>query len=541
MHQPSISEQLAQLGLQQPQRIHWNLSSSHLYEEIIRRNEGILAENGPLVVHTGAHTGRSADDKFIVCDEERNTEIFWGKHNKPMSPEAFDRLFARVAAYLQNREIFVQDCYAGIEAASQQTLRIITEHAWHSLFARNMFLLPQDHQPLRHSPDITVLQVPNFLADRDIDQTRSSTCIALHLGKKLALIVGTAYAGEIKKSVFTAINYLFPKRGILSMHCAANVGTQADTALFFGLSGTGKTSLSTAADKQLIGDDEVAWSDSGIFAIEGGCYAKMIRLSPETEPEIYATTKRFGTILENVVIHPESRALDLDNDSLTENTRGSYRREVLPNISPSGQGTHPRHIFFLTADAFGILPPIARLSNAQALYHFLSGYTAKVAGTELGIKEPRATFSTCFGAPFMPLHPTKYADLLAEKLRQSQARCWLINTGWTKGPYGFGERIALPLTRAMLRAALSGALDNVSYTIDPIFGVEVPSQVPDVPRELLQPRSTWSDPDAYDAKARELAVMFEKNFESYAGLVSEELRNAGPVKSSEPPQVAPCG
>lgn len=524
-----IVEALATLGIRNAARVLWNLPTPALYEEAVRRREGLVAHRGPLVVRTGDHTGRAADDKFIVRDQETEGKVFWGKVNKGIDPEQYDKLYARVLAYLQGRDLFVQDCFAGADPEHRLPIRVITENAWHNLFARNMFLrLRGDAERASHKPEFTVIHVPNFRAMPTLDQTRSEVFVIINFTTRTVIIGGTAYAGEIKKSIFTVMNYLLPQKGIFPMHCAANVGEAGDVALFFGLSGTGKTTLSADPERKLIGDDEHAWSEGGVFNIEGGCYAKVIRLSPEAEPEIYAITRKFGTILENVAINSITRRIDLDDDTLTENTRASYPLTSIPNVVLEGRAGHPRNVIFLTADAFGILPPISRLTPAQAMYHFLSGYTAKVAGTEIGVKEPKATFSACFGAPFMPMHPGEYARLLGERMTQSRARAWLVNTGWSGGPYGTGERMKIAYTRAMLRAALSGKLDEVQFVPDPVFGVEVPTEVPDVPKEVLNPRNTWADPKAYDEKAKELAEMFAKNFEQYQDGVSEEVRAAGP-------------
>jgi phosphoenolpyruvate carboxykinase (ATP) len=507
----------------------WNLPSAALFEEAVRRGEGVTAHEGPLVVRTGEHTGRAADDKFVVRDALTEDRVAWGKSHQPLAGEAFQALHHRVLAYLQGRELFVQDAFAGAEPSCRLPIRVITEHAWHALFARNMFLLPRGDEARRpHEPQFTVLHVPGFRAAPEIDRTRAEVFIILDFTRRLVLIGGTRYAGEIKKSIFTVMNYLLPERGILPMHCSANIGPGGDTALFFGLSGTGKTTLSADPERRLIGDDEHGWSEHGVFNIEGGCYAKVIRLSPEAEPEIYATTRRFGTILENVVIDPETRHIDLDSDAVTENTRASYPLSAIDNAAATGMGDTPRNLIFLACDAFGVLPPISRLTPEQAMYHFLSGYTAKVAGTEVGIKEPKATFSTCFGAPFMPLHPSVYARLLGERMKESGARAWLVNTGWSGGPYGVGERMKIVHTRAMVRAALSGALDGVASEVDPWFGLAVPAAVPGVPAQVLRPRQNWADPQAYDRQARQLAEMFHHNFVQYGDQVSPAVRAAGP-------------
>jgi phosphoenolpyruvate carboxykinase (ATP) len=508
--------------------IYWNLSTPALYEESVRRREGLVAHLGPLVVRTGHHTGRSPNDKFIVREPSSEDNIWWGNVNRAFDPHRFDQLYARLLAYLQLKDVFVQDCYAGADPQYQIPIRVITESAWHSLFARNMFIQASSEQHADFVPEFTVINSPRFHAVPSIDSTNSEVFIIVHFGKKLVIIGGSSYAGEIKKSVFTILNYLLPLEHVLSMHCSANVGESDDVALFFGLSGTGKTTLSADPRRRLIGDDEHGWSDKGIFNFEGGCYAKVIRLSDEAEPEIYQTTRRFGTILENVAIDTSTRRIDLNDDTLTENTRAGYPITSIPNCVRSGMAGHPTNIVFLTADAFGVMPPISRLTPHQAMYHFLSGYTAKVAGTEKGVVEPQATFSTCFGAPFMALHPTVYARLLGEKIEKHQVNCWLVNTGWTGGPYGIGNRMKIAYTRAMTNAALSGDLEGASFEPDPIFCVQVPSACCNVPDEVLQPRNTWQDKAAYDQQASKLARMFTKNFQQFEDMVAEDIRSAGP-------------
>lgn len=519
-------------GLRNLRHEYWNLPTAALYEEAIRRGEGRICHLGPLVVETGKHTGRAAKDKFIVEEPSSQDKIHWGEINRPMSEEAFARLHRKVVAYFQNRDVYVMDVYAGADERYRMPVRIVTENAWHALFARVMFIRPADEALKTHQPAFTVLHAPGLLADPETDETRSETVITVHFGRGEVLIAGTQYAGEIKKSVFTAMNYYLPQKGVLSMHASANIGTkgkgEGKAAIFFGLSGTGKTTLSADHERLLIGDDEHGWSDDGVFNIEGGCYAKVIRLNPKTEPEIFQTTRRFGTILENVVLNKTTRRLDLSDDSITENTRAAYQLSKIPNAKLDGQGGHPSDIVMLTADAFGVLPPIAKLTKEQAMYWFLLGYTAKVAGTEMGVKEPTATFSTCFGAPFMPLRPTVYAKMLGEKIQKHGVRVWLLNTGWTGGPYGEGERMSLPHTRAMLHAALDGALDSVKTRVDPLFGLEVPLECPGVPAEILDPKNTWKDKAAYDQKAQDLAKKFVENFRPYAEHVEEAVRNAGP-------------
>ncbi len=520
---------LEDLGLRNLGNVYWNLSTPELYEEAVRRREGWISHLGPLVVRTGHHTGRSPNDKFIVREPSSQDKIAWGKINRPLDPTRFTGLYARLTAYLQGRDVFVQDLFAGADRRYRIPVRVITDHAWHNLFARNLLIQPEEAVLHTSSETFTIIDAPRFNADPELDGTNSEVFIAINFGKRVVIVGGTSYAGEIKKSVFTILNYLLPSQGVLSMHCSANVGAKEDTALFFGLSGTGKTTLSADPERSLIGDDEHGWTDSGVFNFEGGCYAKVIRLSPEAEPDIYQTTRIFGTVLENVVVDPVTRQIDLDDASLTENTRAAYPLSHVKDHVKSGMGGHPRNIIMLTADAFGVLPPIARLTPAQAMYHFLSGYTAKVAGTEKGVTEPQATFSTCFGAPFMPMPPTVYAKLLGEKIAKHAADCWLVNTGWTGGPYGVGSRMKIAHTRAMIRAALSGALVGISSVADPIFMLQVPASCPGVPSEVLNPRTTWTDKSAYDAKARELAGKFKTNFRQYADSVSEEVRNAGPA------------
>ncbi|HEY7033402.1 MAG TPA: phosphoenolpyruvate carboxykinase [Thermomicrobiales bacterium] len=508
--------------------VYWNLSTPMLYEEAIRRQECRLAEMGSMVVRTGQHTGRSPEDKFVVREPTSEDKIWWGKVNRPIDAEHFDRLRKRMFAYLKGKDLFVEDSYVGADPAYRMPVRILATRAWHSLFARTMFIPPCPEQLVEHVPGFTVIQAPGFQAIPETEGTRSGVFILLNFAEKLVLIGGTEYAGEIKKSIFTVMNYLLPQRGILSMHCSANIGADGDVAIFFGLSGTGKTTLSADASRTLVGDDEHGWSDDGIFNFEGGCYAKVIRLSATAEPEIYATTRQFGTILENVGFDRTTGKIDLDDESLTENTRAAYPISFIANASPDGLGGHPKSIFMLTADAFGVMPPIARLTREQAMYHFLSGYTAKVAGTERGVTEPEATFSTCFGAPFMALPPAVYAGLLGERIASHGASVWLVNTGWTGGPYGVGERMAIGHTRALIRAALAGQLDDVPTQRDPVFGVEVPLSCPGVPSEVLTPRATWENPEAYDDQAKRLAGMFAKNFAQFADQVPSAVRDAGP-------------
>jgi phosphoenolpyruvate carboxykinase (ATP) len=519
---------LDDLGLKNLKTVHWNLAAPALYERALARGEAKMAEGGPLVALTGEHTGRSPKDKFVVEEPSSRDDIWWGDVNVAIDPDKFDRLLAKARAYLQGRDVFVQDCYAGADPDYRLPVRVVTECAWHNLFARNMFIRPGHDALAAFEPEFTVLQVPGLMADPATDGTRSESFILVSFERKIVLIGGTSYAGEIKKSVFSILNYLLPARDVLPMHCSANIGPKGDTAIFFGLSGTGKTTLSADGSRTLIGDDEHGWSDNGVFNFEGGCYAKVIRLSEEAEPEIFATTRRFGTVLENVAMDPDTRRLDLDSAHYTENTRASYPIEFIPNVSESGRGGQPKTIVMLTADAFGVLPPISQLSPEQAMYHFLSGYTARVAGTEKGLgSEPSATFSTCFGAPFMPRHPSVYARMLRDKMQASGAACWLVNTGWSGGQYGVGKRMDIKLTRTMLRAALAGDLDAVEKRAHPQFGVLVPTSCPGVPSEVLDPRSTWADPAAYDRTAADLVRRFEQNFKQFEDYVDESVKAAG--------------
>ncbi|MBI2829185.1 MAG: phosphoenolpyruvate carboxykinase [Acidobacteria bacterium] len=524
-----LARGLEAVGILKSGRVHWNLSTPALYEAAIRRHEGQLAAEGPLVCCTGQHTGRSPNDKFVVREPSSEKHVHWGTVNRPLEGGAFDTLHRDMTAYLLDKELYVLDAWAGADPAYRLPIRVVNEFAWHNLFARNMFLPENDRaQRAKQVSQFTVIDAPNFKADPARHGSRSDVFIFVNFAKQLVLIGGSSYAGEIKKSIFTILNYHLPLRGVLSMHCSANVGKEGDTALFFGLSGTGKTTLSSDPDRRLIGDDEHGWSDRGVFNFEGGCYAKTIKLSAEAEPQIYATTRRFGTILENVVVDPDTRALDLDDASLTENTRASYPLEFIDNAILSGQAGHPTNIVMLTADAYGVLPPIARLGPDAAMYHFLSGYTARVAGTEKGLTEPKATFSTCFGAPFLPMHPNVYAKLLGEKIARHKAKVWLVNTGWTGGPYGVGRRMGIAHTRAMIAAALGGRLDAVSYRKDPVFNVDVPATCPGVPDAVLDPRGTWPNPQAYDEQARKIARMFVDNFKTFEKDVAPSIKEAGP-------------
>ena len=508
--------------------LYWNLSTPTLYEEALRRGEGQIAQFGPFIVETLPHTGRSPNDKFIVEQSSNRDKVWWGKVNRPISEEHFDRVYNHMLTYIQGRDVFVQDCYAGADPQHRITVRAITEYAWHSLFTQSL-LIPANKLSLDHSPDFTIIDFPGLHANPELHGTNSETFILVNFKRNLVLIGGTRYAGEIKKSAFTYLNYLLPSQGVLPMHCSANLGSDGDVALFFGLSGTGKTTLSSAPGRHLIGDDEHGWSDHGVFNFEGGCYAKTINLSKEAEPEIYACTHKFGTVLENVILDPATRRIDLDDDSLTENTRAGYPITHLDNIVPEGVGGHPRNLIMLTCDAFGVMPPVAKLTTEQAMYHFLSGYTAKVAGTEQGLGDrPEATFSYCFGDPFMPLDPAVYADMLGEKIDQHQVDCWLINTGWSGGAYGEGSRMKIAYTRAIVDAVLKGKLADVPTEPDPIFRIHVPTACEGVPSEVLKPRNTWKDSAAYDRQARELAKMFAENFEQFTDSATESVRAAGP-------------
>ena len=509
--------------------VHWNLGTAQLVETALTKGEGILAKDGPLVVETGAHTGRSAKDKFIVRDAQTEDTIWWGKTNIGMEPAHFEALKKDFYAALGAKaELYVADLFGGSQAEHRVNVRVINELAWHNLFIRTLLVRPQQSELAGFDPEYTIIDLPSFRADPARHGCRSETVVAVNFTEKLILIGGTAYAGEMKKSVFGILNYLLPPKGVMPMHCSANIGPEGDTAIFFGLSGTGKTTLSADASRTLIGDDEHGWSDSAVFNFEGGCYAKMIRLSPEAEPEIFATTKRFGTVLENVVIDPETRELDFNDASLAENSRGSYPIDFIPNASAENLGPVPKNVIMLTADAYGVLPPIAKLTPEQAMYHFLSGYTARVAGTEIGVTEPEATFSTCFGAPFMPRHPSVYGNLLKERIARGGVQCWLVNTGWTGGKYRVGNRMPIKATRALLNAALDGSLNSAEYRTDATFGFEVPVSVAGVDAKILDPRSTWTDKDAYDATASKLAGQFVDNFAQFSDHVDEAVRLAAP-------------
>ena len=523
----SAEQALAGTGVAGTETVHANLLPPALIAHALRRNEGRLSADGAFIAETGTHTGRSVQDKFVVEDPDVRADIWWGKVNQPMAPERFSDLAARVRGWLGGKpELFTQDLYAGADPAHRVRVRLVTTNAWHALFARNMFIRPAPAELAGFQPDFTILHAPEFQADPARDGCRSETVIALSFAAKTIVIAGTSYAGEIKKSIFTVMNWLLPAKGVLPMHCSANVGDKGDVALFFGLSGTGKTTLSSDPERNLIGDDEHGWSDAGVFNFEGGCYAKVIKLSREAEPQIWDASHRFGTVLENVIADEAGR-LDLNDGKLTENTRSCYPLPYIPNIVEAGAAGLPRNVVMLTADAFGVLPPIAKLSPAQAMYHFLSGYTARVAGTEKGLgKEPQATFSTCFGAPFLPRRPEVYGRMLADLMARHGADCWLVNTGWTGGGYGTGNRMPIGVTRALLRAALDGSLARVEFMRDPFFGLMVPKALNGVPSEMLNPRDTWADKAAYDRTARDLVARFEANFATYADAVGEDVKAA---------------
>ena len=525
---------LSNHGLKYLKNAYWNLSPSALYEEVLFRREGILAHQGPLVVKTGKHTARAATDKFVVMESESKDKIWWGEYNRPFEEEKFDQLLNRFSAWLQDREVFVFDGYIGADPDYAMPVRIITELAWHNLFAYNMFINIRNHDKLRkHMPEFTVLCAPSFKAAPEIDGTASETFIVLNFAQRMCLIGGTAYAGEIKKSIFTVMNYLMPLQGVMSMHCSANVGKSGDVAIFFGLSGTGKTTLSADPNRHLVGDDEHGWSDNGVFNYEGGCYAKVIQLSPEAEPQIYACTRMFGTILENVPIDPVTRIIDLDDDSITENTRCSYPLDFIHNALLEKRAGHPKDIMFLTCDANGVLPPIARLSPDQSMYQFISGYTSKIAGTEIGLgKEPEPTFSACFGGPFMVHHPYYYAKLLKDRITEYNVRCWLLNTGWTGGGFGIGRRISIKYTRAILNAALDGRLETVEYYSDPVFKFQVPKTCNGVPENVLNPENTWPNKKSYWMKYRHLTSLFLANFKRFAEGCPTAVLQAGPSLES---------
>ncbi len=515
-------------GIKSPGEVHYNLNAAQLYEMSVKLGEGMVSDSGALAVVTGKHTGRSAQDKFIVRDANTEANIWWD-NNKGLSPEHFATLKADFLDHANNRRLFVQDLFGGADPEHRIKVRVVTQFAWHALFIRYLLRRPSREEVMSFAPELTIINQPSFKADPARHGSRTETIIAVNLTEKLVLIGDSEYAGETKKSVFGTLNYFLPDKGIMPMHCSANAGNDGTSALFFGLSGTGKTTLSSDASRTLVGDDEHGWSPNGIFNFEGGCYAKTINLSAEAEPEIYSTTQRWGSILENVKVDPDTRTPDFDDISLTENGRVAYPMHYIPNASDTGMAPHPKNVIMLTADASGVMPPIARLNPHQAMYHFLSGYTAKVAGTEKGVKGTVATFSTCFGAPFMPRHPSVYGNLLKQLIAEHGATCWLVNTGWTGGPYGEGHRMPIKATRALLAAALDGSLNNVPMRIDPNFGFEVPKSVNGVDGAILNPRTTWADPQAYDAKAGELVDMFVSNFEKFATHVDSEVIAAAPA------------
>ncbi len=515
-------------GLKPTGPVHWNLAPAELIEHAVCLGEGALGDRGAFVVRTVPHTGRSPKDKFIVREASTEAHIGWGDVNCALSPEHYQALREDLLAFMNREELFVRDVYAGADPEYQLSVRVITTSAWHNVFVYNMFIEPGRVAREQFEPGFTVLHAPGFTADPGVHGTRSGAFVVLHLAEKTVLIGGTRYAGEVKKAVFSVLNYMLPMRDVLSMHCSANQGDDGDVALFFGLSGTGKTTLSADPKRHLIGDDEHGWSPAGVFNIEGGNYAKAIHLTHESEPLIYDASRRFGAILENVMMDPTTHQVDFDDASITENTRASYPLRFIDGAVRSSRGRHPRNVVLLTADAFGVLPPISRLTPEQAMYHFLSGYTAKVAGTEKGVKEPQATFSACFGEPFLPLPPTRYATMLGQRIADHGVQCWLVNTGWTGGPYGTGHRISLTYTRDMVTAALSGELGDVPMWTDSVFGLHVPEKVPHVPDRVLRPRETWDDGEAYDAQAQKLAAMFRENFRKYEKDVGAEVKAAGP-------------
>jgi phosphoenolpyruvate carboxykinase (ATP) len=520
-------------GLVYLDRVFWNLPTPALIEEAVFRGEGHLVYGGPFLVTTGKHTARAASDKFIVHEPTTADKIWWGEYNRPFAADKFNGVFTRLQAFLQGEELFVQDCYVGADPNYRMPIRIITDKAWQSLFARNMFITINNRDELKkHVPEFTLIASPSFKADPRIDGTRTETALLINFQQRLAIVANSAYGGEVKKTIFTIMNFLLPLDGVMAMHCSANVGDGGDVALFFGLSGTGKTTLSADPKRRLIGDDEHGWSDEGVFNFEGGCYAKVIRLSAEHEPQIYACTRRFGTILENVIYDPASRRVDLDDDQLTENTRASYPLEFIPNVVPEKMTrTHPKNVIFLTCDAQGVMPPIARLDMNQAMYHFISGYTSKIAGTEIGLGiEPQITFSACFGAPFMVHHPFQYADLLRRRMEKHETRCWLVNTGWVGGDFWTGKRISIRHTRAMLNAALEGKLDKVEYRKDKLFGFEVPKTCPDVPDEVLIPESAWGKKEDYWKRYDALVARYIDNFKTFADGCPDAVVQAGPKR-----------
>ena len=519
---------LENAGIKTNKTVYWNYSTPALYQEAVERQEANIVAGGPLCVSTGKHTGRSPNDRFFVETKDIEGKLFYNKSNKGIKPEFYDKIFAKVQAYVADKELFVRDAYVGSSEASRLKVRAITECAWTNLFVKNMFIEPAKEELKSFVPEFTLICLPKMKVDPATDGTNSETAILINFEKKMVLVIGSEYGGENKKALFTVMNYLLPQKGIMTMHCSANVGSQNDSAIFFGLSGTGKTTLSADVTRGLIGDDEHGWDAEGVFNFEGGCYAKVIKLSQEAEPQIYSTTQRFGTVLENVVFDPQTGKLDLDDDTLTENTRACYPLNFISNAVESERADHPKNIIFLTCDAFGVMPPISKLSPDQALYHFISGYTAKVAGTEKGVKEPTSTFSTCFGGPFMPLHPSVYAELLKKKIKEHNVDCWLVNTGWTGGPYGVGKRISIKYTRALLNAALDGKLAKVHFITDPVFGFQIPTECEGVPSEILNPANLWADKAAYMEKYQALAKSFIENFKKYEDGCSAEVLAAAP-------------
>ncbi|MEE9441678.1 MAG: phosphoenolpyruvate carboxykinase (ATP) [candidate division Zixibacteria bacterium] len=518
------------IGLTNLNTVYWNLNTEDLYEEILFRGEGIRSEAGPIIVHTGEKTARSTNDKFTVKESTTGKNIWWGEYNRPFNPDNFNALANRIRAFMQKRDVFVQDCYACADENYRLPVRVITEYAWHSLHARNMLIQPQTEQELKQFvPEFSIIDVPSFCAAPEIDGTASSAFVILNLEQRLCLIGNIGYAGEIKKSVFSILNYLLPQESVLTMHCGANTDSEGNTALFLGLSGTGKTTLSTDSIRNLVGDDEIGWNDEGIFNFEGGCYAKTLSLSPDDQPIIYSGARKFGTVLENVIYNPETKEIDFNDGSLTENTRAAYPLKFVENSVATSTGNHPKNIFLLTCDANGVIPPIARLTPEQAIYYFISGYTSKIPGTEMDLgKEPEATFSPCFAAPFMPHHPCKYAKMLKNKILRYNPQCWLINTGWIGGKYGVGKRVSIPQTRTLIHAALDGTLDNVDYHADPVFGFNIPEICKDIPKHILRPELTRDNPDAYRDKRRQLALLFIENFKKFADNMPREIIEAGP-------------
>ncbi|OFY72194.1 MAG: phosphoenolpyruvate carboxykinase (ATP) [Bacteroidetes bacterium RIFCSPLOWO2_12_FULL_37_12] len=519
-------------GIETNKQVFWNLNVSELTELALQRNESTLNDSGALVAMTGKYTGRAPKDRFIVKDAITEKTVWWGDVNIPFQPDKFDLLYKRVIDYLNNKELFVRDAFAGADTNHRLSIRIVNELAWHNLFCNNIFIRPTQHEIASHKPEFTIICAPGFTAEPTRDGTRQENFVIINFTRKIVLMGGTAYAGEMKKSIFSILNFLLPLKGVLSMHCSANMGDNRDTAIFFGLSGTGKTTLSADPQRHLIGDDEHGWTDDGVFNFEGGCYAKCIDLTKEKEPQIFDAV-RFGSIVENTKYFPDTRTINFSDTSAAENTRTCYPIHYISNAVEPSVGTHPSNIFLLTCDAFGVLPPLSKLNAGQAMYHFISGYTAKVAGTEVGVTEPQTTFSACFGKAFLPLHPTKYAEMLGKKMKQHTVNVWLINTGWSGGPYGIGSRMKLSYTRALITAALNGELNNAKFTADPVFGILIPEKVSGVPAEILSPRNTWKDKNAFDQKANELASKFVKNFSQYADFATPEIMSGAP-KIAEP-------